>query len=69
MSRYEEDTKIIEELNKFKVKCKHCGHSVVLVKMDRAICSWCKNYVYKTPAIEFRYKITNELRRVENDRK
>ena len=53
---WKEETKIFDSLTKCRVKCK-CGHSVILTNVDRAICSWCGHYVYKTPQIEFKYKL------------
>lgn len=45
-----------ESQNDFKVRCK-CGHRVLIVTKDRMICSWCGKYVYKTPKLEFEYKL------------
>ena len=60
---YKEDTKRFDEMNKLKVKCK-CGHSEIIIKsVDRKICSWCKHWVYRTPQIEFKYKIKEKMLR------
>lgn len=40
-----EISKLIEERNKFKIKC-NCGHSIVIQpNKDYKICSWCGNKV------------------------
>lgn len=57
-----EDTKIFNSLAKCKVKCK-CGHSIVMPKADRTICSHCGHWIYRTPAIEFRYKMKERMKK------
>ena len=44
-----------DSLSNHTIKCK-CGHSVAISDADRAICSWCKKWVYRTKEIEFKYK-------------
>lgn len=54
----EEFNKMMHEYEKVKVKCKHCGHKVVIpVWVDKQLCTWCKYYVYRTPQIEFKEKM------------
>ena len=49
--------KLHEAMIKIRVKCK-CGHSIVVPpKIDRVICSWCKNYVYKDPKEQFKHNL------------
>ena len=58
---YKSDTKLFEEQQKAKITCE-CGHRVLMgTKKDRIICSWCKNYVYKDKATEFRYKMQERM--------
>ena len=68
MSRYEEDTKLMNMLSSFKVKCKHCGRKVVMTNAERTICSWCGHFVYRNSKIEFKYKLKEMLRKVKDDR-
>lgn len=53
----------LQDIQKTTYKCK-CGHSVVIVnKNGRAICSYCKNYVFKDKETEFKYRTKeNQLR-------
>ena len=53
---YNEDTKVFKELAKFRVRCK-CSHTMTMTKADRTICSHCGRWVYRTPEIEFKYKL------------
>lgn len=40
--------------------CK-CGKRVLISKQDRALCSECGHWVYKTPELEFKYKLKENL--------
>ena len=45
------------QITKRTVKCK-CGHSITFNdKRDRLICSWCGYWCYKSPSVEFKYKL------------
>lgn len=57
---FKEDTKRLNELWSHKVKCK-CSHTFVLIKKDRALCSHCGNWVYRTPELEFKYKLKEKM--------
>lgn len=53
---YKEIEKYAQVMTKSKVKCK-CSHKVnIPAYLDRVICDWCKNYVYRTPELEEEYK-------------
>lgn len=44
-----------DEYKKVKIQCKNCGYkSVIPVWVDRQICSWCGNYVYRNKKLEFK---------------
>lgn len=46
-------------------KCK-CGHSVAFPnKTDKVICSWCGNYVFKDKKDEFKYKLSQEMKKAK----
>lgn len=64
MSRFEEDTKMFEELYKYRVKCK-CSHVITIKKLDRAICNHCGEWVYRTPELQFKYKMKEVLKKEE----
>lgn len=60
--------KLQNEYLKHTYTCK-CGHRVfILAKKDKVICNWCKNYVFKNKQDEFKYRVNEKMRRVENDR-
>lgn len=61
---FREDDRMFEEYSKHKVKCKHCGHSSTMpVYVDKKICSWCGNYVFRTPEIEFKFRLKEKIKR------
>ena len=64
---FKEDTKRLNELFKNKVKCK-CSHTFVLTVKDRALCSHCGNWVYRTPELEFKYKLQEKIEKEKNER-
>lgn len=56
-----EDTKLFECFAKHKVKCK-CSHTVVMMSTERLVCSHCGEWIYKSPEIEFKYKMMKALK-------
>lgn len=63
---YKQDSKLLESITKHGVKCK-CSHTVLLHKVDRTICSYCGRWVYKTPQIEFKYKMKENVKRSKDE--
>lgn len=59
---YMEDTKRFKEIEKYKVRCK-CSHTFIISRVDRALCSYCGNWVYRTPELEFKYKIAEQMKK------
>ena len=53
---FKEDTIKFKDMDQFKVKCK-CSHTIIIARADRCICSYCGNWIYRTPQLEFKYKI------------
>lgn len=54
--------KYTEEMTKFKYKCK-CGHSVTIPDwVDKQLCKWCNNYVFKNKKDEDLYRIKEKLK-------
>lgn len=61
MSSFKDIEKLMEEQQKSKITCP-CGHRIIKPKRkDRVLCSWCKKFVYKDKATEFRYKMKQEI--------
>ena len=52
--------KIASAKKQFILKCK-CGHSITMINAERTICSHCGKWCYRTPQIEFRYKMKEKL--------
>lgn len=53
-----------EEYDKVKYRCKNCGHRVVIpYNVDKMICQWCHNYVFKSKQDEDLYRIKEKLRK------
>lgn len=54
--------KFIEKLADYKVKCKKCGHTMVLIDRAFAICDWCGTKVYRSKKDEFKDKIKKVIK-------
>ena len=55
--------RLTEEYEKVKYICK-CGHRVVIPKfIDKVICNWCGNYVFKNKKDEDLYRIKEKMSR------
>lgn len=58
----EEYERRAEEYDKVKYLCK-CGHRVIIPKwMDKNICDWCGNYVFKSKKDEDLYRIKEKMK-------
>ena len=44
-------------ITKNSVKCKHCGHSMLIGRKEKIICNWCGHYVFKDDKKEFMYRM------------
>ena len=52
--------KLAEAMTKLRVYCK-CGHSVTMpMCVERQLCSWCGNYVFRNKHIEFLYRFNQQ---------
>lgn len=61
----EQYKRLTEEYDKVKYRCR-CGHRVIIPnKIDKNICSWCGNYVFKNKKDEFEYRIKEKLQKGE----
>ena len=63
------DLKEIEKIHHFrtmnKTKCK-CGYSMLIpVYVDKLVCKWCGNYVYRDKKDQFKDKLLSQLREVK----
>ena len=65
MRNFDKEVLRDSQRSKYKVYCK-CGHSMVIAKEDRSLCSWCNHWCYRTPQIEFRYKTIEKLKKIKN---
>lgn len=48
---------------KLSVYCPHCGHTVLMINVDRTICTHCGYWVYKDKKSEFKYKMMENLKK------
>lgn len=56
-----EDTRYFNERAKHKVKCK-CGHSISMAnRINKKLCSWCGNYVYKNEKDKFKDMLLKKI--------
>lgn len=62
----EEPAKYHDAIADIKSKCK-CGHTKVIpVYVDRIICNYCGHWIYRTPKLEFEYKLREEMKKNDN---
>lgn len=60
----EEFERLSREYEKVRYKCK-CGHSVIIPTwVDKQLCNWCGNYVYKDKKDEFKNKLKEMSKRL-----
>lgn len=59
-----EYNRLTEELNKVKYTCQHCGRRVVIPRfLDKVLCDWCNNYVFKSKKDEDLYRIREKMKK------
>lgn len=65
-NQWKRNSKKFNDLQDGIVKCK-CGHSVLLNNVEKTICSWCGNYVFKDKSKEFEYRLNESIKRSERN--
>lgn len=51
------------EYDKVKYIC-NCGHRVIIPSwVDKQLCDWCGNYVFKDKKEEFKYRMEQEIKK------
>lgn len=67
---YHEETRKFNYYSFHKYKCV-CGHKVIIPKcLKMKICGWCGRYVFRDKKDEFKYRMMEKLRRInEKDNK
>lgn len=61
---FEDYIKSDSERSKYKVYCRHCGHSIIFtptVKTNKTICDHCGNYIYKNKKEEFKELVIKRI--------
>lgn len=61
MGLIQEDKIRSEALAPYRVYCKDCGHSMIIAKQEKALCSWCGHWVFKDKKVEFKYRLKEQL--------
>jgi len=56
------DAMFTENLIKHKVKCKHCGHTMIMIYRKSCICDWCGYKVYRSEKDEFLDKMKKVIK-------
>lgn len=65
MLKLEEIKKYSEIIAKSKIKCM-CGHSIAIPPhLDKVLCRWCGNYVFKNKELEFKYRLKEMINNVK----
>ena len=58
----EEWRRMSQEYDKVKYQCK-CGHKVIIPnRIDKNVCDWCGNYVFKDKKDEFKYRVKEKIK-------
>ncbi len=58
---YKEIEKLRSIMSYHRTLCK-CGHSVLIPpELDKIICTWCGNYIFKDKKEEFKYRLKEEM--------
>ena len=61
--RYEDPQKYSDKIQQGRILC-NCGHRIILPpKVDKVVCHWCGNYIFRNKKAEFEYRINQEMRR------
>lgn len=56
------------EISKNTRYCGFCGHSMLFQnRTKRRMCKWCGHWAYKSKEDEFKYKILESKKRLENE--
>lgn len=61
---YNNEEKLLDALNKAKVKCK-CGHVILMIRKSYEICTWCGRKVYRNKKDEFKEMLKKQIKKVE----
>ena len=62
------DSKRLDRITKWTKYCSHCGHSILFqAQTKRVICSHCGHWVYNYKEDEFKDKLLQEKKRLENE--
>ena len=71
MKSYKDIEKLARERTRCKIICKHCGCRSNLMpnRQDRVLCNWCNRFVYRTPELEFSYKLKEQLNKINKKEK
>ena len=42
--------------------CEKCGHSLQVIRRNKAFCEWCGRYIFKDKKDEFEYRLKEKLK-------
>ena len=63
MRTYKEIEKYHRIMTENQIKCK-CGKKTnIRAQLDRVICDECGHWIYRTPQLEFKYKLKERLKK------
>lgn len=61
MLSYKELDQIYSNRTENRKLCPSCGHSILLGRKDKKICTHCGCYVFKDQATEFNYRLKEKM--------
>lgn len=62
------DSLLLDSIRNSSYKCKKCNRSIIIATQDRALCPSCGHWVYKSDALEFEYKLREEMKKRRKDK-
>ena len=72
MTSFKKDTEwyrnLTNEYDKVKFICK-CGHRVIILKkIEKKICDWCGEFVFRDKKAEFDYRMKEQLLKTKGEK-
>lgn len=65
--KYSVDKKSFNVYMNDAIKCPKCGHGVHFFRVEKTVCKWCGNYVFKDKKSEFEYKFKAKKNKLKKE--
>lgn len=68
VNTFRKDTILLDDITKHTKYCNRCGHSILFQRnTKRILCSYCGYWVYNYKIDEFKDRLIENIKRLEND--